>query len=219
MNTKTRVDWKLQLGNLFRYAPELKAPQYQGLLKGALGDRSVGLSSIQKELITLRKNYRKLHEAGELDTEWHLGTLSNPEYYLPPEAVAKIIEFKVKARGAGEDYITIRVARWMSRLSALPLSVSNLWYFAMNYAIQEELQDLIGDEYAFTSENDEHLLTMLKEKPSELLKEDFTPIPDAEQASLDLFGSITPELIKEVTGKINKHQRMVRHERSHSRTG
>jgi hypothetical protein len=71
-----------------------------------------------------------------LEEKWHLG--STQDYPISPEAVKNI--FMLKARG--KDYISIRIARWISRLSSLPLPIDVLYLAAMEYSTAEEIAEI-----------------------------------------------------------------------------
>lgn len=126
MNVKTRVNWKKTLAQIFKDHPDWKAPEYQSELENRLKAHAPGLSSVQKELIGLRKKWNETHAHGGLDTPWHMGLLRDyPEIY--PEAV-EYINFCMKYRRYTlHKYpetlfppITIRQARWIARLCKFP---------------------------------------------------------------------------------------------------
>jgi hypothetical protein len=77
-----------------------------------------------------------LNQKSPLQEKWHLGTMN--DYPVTPEAVKKIFELKAR----GKDYISIRIARWISRLSALPLPVDILYLSAMEYSTAEEIAEI-----------------------------------------------------------------------------
>lgn len=108
-------------------------------LDGGLRPDWPGVSAVQKELTQIRKRdeNRPEHMKG-LDKPWSMGALD--EYPIPPDAVAKILELKVK----NLPYLTIRTARWISRLSSLPLSVDVLYVFAWIAGYNEKTFDLAG---------------------------------------------------------------------------
>jgi len=76
------------------------------------------------------------NQQSALDEKWHLGSMQ--DYPITPEAVKNI--FLLKARG--KDYISIRIARWISRLSALPLPIDVLYLAAMEYSTAEEIAEI-----------------------------------------------------------------------------
>jgi hypothetical protein len=76
------------------------------------------------------------NQQSALDEKWHLGSMQ--DYPISPEAVKNI--FMLKARG--KDYISIRIARWISRLSALPLPIDALYLAAMEYSTAEEIAEI-----------------------------------------------------------------------------
>jgi hypothetical protein len=81
-----------------------------------------------------------LNQKSPLQEKWHLGTLN--DYPITPEAVKKIFELKAR----GKDYISIRIARWISRLSVLPLPVDVLYLTAMEYSTAEEIAEISRTE-------------------------------------------------------------------------
>lgn len=164
--------------------------------------------SLRAYEVTITKLRDVLEATNPLDEEWHIGTLR--DYPLPPEAVAKILEYKVKARSAGSaDYISVRNALWMARFSQLPLSVDNLWWLGRRYSTKEQLFDFIGEEYAFSPDSDEFLLKLLSTRSADLMKENFTPVTPNLLADFAKWVSenVTPERQKEMADKKRKHKR------------
>jgi hypothetical protein len=160
------------------------------------------IRSYENHVKQLRDRFKQVNP---LDKEWHLGTLE--QYPLSPEALAKIIEYKLKAeriKPGFTGWITIRIALWMDRLRALPLSIDYLYFFAFKYAIREQLYEMLGDDYQFTPEYDNNgLIRILKEYPDKLLKEDFKPVTNIDITEMIL--SVPPELVDELADKHKKH--------------
>lgn len=163
--------------------------------------------SIRAYEVTITKLRDILKATNPLDEEWHLGTLM--QYPISPDALAKIIQFKLWAiKNHGFDWeLSIREALWMARFSALPLAVSKLQVIAMNYAAREQLHELIGDEYEFTSAFDlEAILTPLLDRPEVMLKESTPTLEGLTKALETIKREVTPERAKMIQEKIKKHK-------------
>jgi hypothetical protein len=196
MNGAYKKNWRSELYQLFEANPDMKEPEYESLLLDIMGKlNSPSVSSIQKELVKLRKNKKLLSLNPGTDTTWHIGTLN--EYPISPATVAKVFDWIVKglkASPAGINYPTVRVVKWMDRLSALPLSITTLHRLSMYYSLIEKANELYGFKYnVLGSLPDDYLLKMLSEKPEKLLEEDFSPG----------FDTVTPEQLKVVLNYVN----------------
>lgn len=135
------------------------------------------LRSFEVMIDNLRTNFKVVNP---LEAEWHLGTLK--DYPLSPLGIAKLFEFKLKANEAERNYVTIRQALWMDKLSALPISPYMLSKIASHYSIQEKMCDLVGDNSALSPEHDEEaLLRLLREYPDEMATKDFSTKRTPEQ--------------------------------------
>ena len=96
-----------------------------------------GVNRVQRYLKEISP---QLDQKSPLQEKWHLGTMN--EYPITPEAVKKIFELKAR----GKDYISIRIARWISRLSVLNLPLDMLYLFAMEYSTAEEIAEISRTE-------------------------------------------------------------------------
>lgn len=74
------------------------------------------LSAIQIELKKLRRNYEAVRTLGQ-DDPWNLGTLD--KYPIPPEALPSVLRVWAIRREHAGDLLTIREAKWVSRLYAI----------------------------------------------------------------------------------------------------
>lgn len=189
--------------------------------------------SLRSYEVFINRLRHELRVTNPLDEDWHIGTLL--DYPLPPEAVAKICDYKVKSIRARDKKLiserkkgrptakllkypgglSIREALWMGRLSALPLSVDHLRWFASFYASREIMRALLGDEYRFDVDYDEIWLKLLKDRPDDLLKEDFTAftLEEARKINKEWGESLTPEQVERfynMADKIDKKQRQVK---------
>lgn len=100
-----------------------------------------------------------VNQKSPLDEKWHLGTVQ--EYPISPEAVKKIFELKAR----GKEYISIRIARWISRFSTLPLPIEILYLSAMEYSTAEEIAEISRTELN-TANMDMMLLENIKNQES-----------------------------------------------------
>jgi len=129
------------------------------------GQKPPSLETMKKMISTFR------NQRNPLDVPWHLGTLQ--EHHLSEYAVNRIFLLKPFAEhrepvfeGGLQTWqvITIRDARWIARLSALPMSLEWLWCCAQAYSRQEKIAELAGTLFD-SSELDNDMANALAQHP------------------------------------------------------
>lgn len=161
--------------------PEIK----KLIIEEALDKPEVGREALADELIEkIKQRYPKEvppkfetvikkisearnHETSPLDQPWSVGTLKDNEYFIEPIAVSKIFQLKMK----GLERLSIRTALWISRLSALPLSIDMLYMYAFLYAKDERLSEISGSKYVFDSKDIDVSLLKLLRNPDKSMKD------------------------------------------------
>lgn len=114
-----------------------------------LGERPPELSTLEKKISEYRKR------TSPEDKPWSLSTLD--DYPISPEALPKVLEeYKLHYRRG--FYLTIRQAKWITRLSATQCDASMYIFIAMI----EQLSALLGTPYGLEAQDME--LAGLKEE-------------------------------------------------------
>jgi hypothetical protein len=198
MNSTSRKNWREELYQLFEANSDMKEPEYSGIFIEKYGtDYAPSKSAIQKELVKLRKAKKLMSLNPGVNRTWHVGTLN--EYPISPATVAKIFDWIVKGTKVKPDLHlpTVRVALWMDRLSALPLSITKLHRLSMYYSLIEKANELYGFKYnVLGSLPDEYIINKLSDDNGrkKLLEEDFSPG----------FDTVTVEQLNNVLSFVNK---------------
>lgn len=113
-----------KIASLFLEDRQRRAKEIQVKLSQLYGDKSPGLSAVQKELTKIRRNP---NVSSELDKPWVLGALG--KYDIPAEIVPTIIELLRSRNNSGEivgrSFLTIRQALWVTRLAPLMNSIKD----------------------------------------------------------------------------------------------
>lgn len=159
---KLSKEWKKVVAQIVQEHPDWKASQIRRQVIVHLGeDKTPGLSSIQKELTPMRMRYQQIQESG-MESPWHLGLMSRPEYNISPEAVPYILMTQSWAEKNPEPLfkqphgcLSTRQALWIARLHAIvgisqiktkdiPKIASFLWRWSEAYALREVICELSG---------------------------------------------------------------------------
>lgn len=205
-----RKKWQDYAKDIFIEHPDWNAGQIYRELEARLGKENIpaSITSVQKVLPGWKVKHAQESQKG-LDGEWHLGTLD--KHPLSPAGIARIIDYKLKAKKNNTDWVSIRIARWMDRLSSIyvsiegqqiPLSADNLSFLATLYAAQEYGQEVFGEDYAFSPEFDnDTILKLLQEHPLEMTEENFNQWQDTENVKVtsnadgtaNVYVRMTPE--------------------------
>lgn len=120
--------------------PKAPAKEIQYTVNKQLNGKGPGLSSVQKELARIRKNdNERPSELKRLDELWSIGTLA--EYDITPEALPKLVQIQNLRRHADKP-LTIREAKWVSRLHAITTEVKELSVLSIFYALQERISEI-----------------------------------------------------------------------------
>lgn len=108
----------------------------------------------------LRELYKKVPTISDLDSQWSLG--KSDEYHIPDEATGAILEvWAWSIKDVAAELMSIRVARWVSKLRWVPNAggsphgkVTNpaaLYRAASMYAGRERMVELIKDKKGMRS--------------------------------------------------------------------
>lgn len=125
-------------------------------------ERLPGLSSIQKYLKETKQN---LNKEWPEDKPWHMGTLEDEDYELPPDSLPILL--RIQSEKSKDNPLTIRQAKWVSRLYPIILSFSQgketaetikrLNWWSEFYADREVMSEVSNLSFN-TSELDRELL-------------------------------------------------------------
>ena len=111
-----------------------------------------GIRTIQN---IVKDNPKKIEKQRDnsLDKPWHVATLAQYEYDIPPQALPKVLEIfidKLKSEGV---HLTIREAKWIARLSFALKDTEQLYMYALEYAFAEQVVHFQGgDVFEFTDD-------------------------------------------------------------------
>lgn len=118
------------------------------------------LRKVQLIIGDARKHGGELSAADRVMQEpWNLSTLD--KYPIPPESIPSVLDIWRYSVNLGEP-LTIRQAKWASRLYTKITDTTELWLYACNYA-NEELLSLISDTPMRNFELDSRLVMGYRE--------------------------------------------------------
>lgn len=144
---------ELLIASVYDKHPKWKAPEIRNEVSFHLHKENPklpsgwpSLSTVQKLLAIARKTRKEL-PIDPQDKPWSTATLD--QYPIPPEAlpaVLKVLRYNIE-KGKG---VTIREAKWVSRLSAIKQAINQLSTVASFFAETEQLDELIGRPFDST---------------------------------------------------------------------
>jgi len=98
------------------------------------------LSTIQRELAQIRKNYEEMRSS-PLDRPWSLGDLNNYEIYN--EAIPILLKIQLNENEKG-NRLTVRQVRWIDRLYKSITNIKYIKAWANIYSRLERISELAG---------------------------------------------------------------------------
>lgn len=90
-----------------------------------------------KKMISRARNY-----IPRVDEPWNIATLS--EYEIPAEALPMVLRVWGRSFERRGKHLTIREAKWVSRLYRLVQDIDALKWWAKYYAVQEKITEITG---------------------------------------------------------------------------
>ncbi|MFZ2036002.1 MAG: hypothetical protein WAU62_03690 [Dehalococcoidales bacterium] len=109
---------RANIGIVFGENPQAKAPAIQERAS-KLSHRSLGLSTVQRELVQLRKDYKSSHrKIKDIDKPWSLGSIT--DFPINENNIPLLLNVS-ELYNTEHKELTIRQARWLSRLKNVPL--------------------------------------------------------------------------------------------------
>ena len=116
--------------------------QYHGVSSNYDNPNWPGISIVQKELANIRRqDNERSPRSKKMDGLWSIATLV--EYDIFPLAMQKVVQIQNLRRNA-EKPLTIREARWVSRLHTLTTDIKELGILSIFYALRERICELIS---------------------------------------------------------------------------
>jgi hypothetical protein len=104
-----------------------------------------GLSTVQKELTKQRKtDDTRPPESKGLDEPWNIATMADADNEIPAEALPIVLRVWAKSFERKGKSLTIREAKWVSRLYHLINDIDSLKWYAKFYALEERTTEITG---------------------------------------------------------------------------
>jgi hypothetical protein len=161
---------ELYLGDKKASGKEIQNKVNEWLKNEKHSDREIALSTVQRELAEHHKK-EKSRGVSPLDNPWTIGACLG--YDIAPTDIPILVELKqILSKESNPRTVTIRQARWFASLYPLGLIVADedkkyraqdlkqdliIFEIASQYAIKEQIAELMGEDYPDTRELDEVL--------------------------------------------------------------
>jgi len=110
---------RANIAMVFRENPKERADVIQSKVV-RLSHRDIGLSTIQRELVSLRKAHKEGQDKDEKDGPWNIG--STVKYPIQTQHISTIARYAKQWEQLKCVRLTIRQVQWVDRLCDMPLN-------------------------------------------------------------------------------------------------